>query len=268
LSLVDLEVDSQVALVTLKDIKTGNRLNLDLLTLLEDAVKESLANPNVRVIVLRSAAEVFCLGMDLDLVGSQDRDAIRVALERYGEVIFSLYTAPKPVICLLDGAVKAGGVGITCACDVVLSSPRTTFELGEVLFGLIPANVLPYLLTQRLNPQKARYIVLTAKNLCAEDAHSLGLVDELFIEEEFEKGVRGIVKGLLRSSPFALAEAKSFTQRLLGKDLKEARAMAAEQFIKMISRSEVLQGIEAFNAGELPDWFGRYRPQKPLTREE
>ncbi len=267
MSLVDLEVDSQVALITLKDIKNGNRLKLDFLVLLENAVKESLADPNTRIIVLRSSAEVFCLGMDLIRVGSQGTDVIREALERYGEVLFSLNTSPKPVICLVDGAVKAGGVGIVCACDIVLSSPQTTFELGEVLFGLIPANVLPYL-AQRLNPQKALYIVLTAKNLCAEEAYRLGLVDELFAEEEFEKGVRGVIRGLVRSSPSALAEAKRFTQVLLGKNLEEARALAAEKAIKMINRPDVLQGIEAFNAGELPDWFGRYRPQKPITREE
>ena len=268
MSLIDLEVDSQVALITLKDVKNGNRLNFDLLVLLERTVKESLTDPSVRVIVLRSAADAFCMGMDLSQVGSKDNDATREALEPYGEVLFSLYTSPKPVVCLLDGAVKAGGVGIVCACDIVLSSAQTTFELGEVLFGLIPANVLPYLLSQRLNPQKARYIVLTAKNFCAEEAYRLGLVDELFAEEEFEKGARGVIKGLLRSSPWALAEVKSFTQLLLGKDLKEARAMATEKFIKMVNRPDVLRGIEAFKAGELPDWFSRYRPQKPLTRKE
>jgi enoyl-CoA hydratase/carnithine racemase len=140
--------------------------------------------------------------------------------------------------------------------------------LGEVLFGLIPANVLPYLLAKRVNPQKARYLVLTAKKLSAVEAHQLGLVDEIFTQSEFERGTRNVLKGLLRSSPSALAEAKRFTHLLLGKDLQEARKAAAEQFIKMIENPAVVQGIEAFSAGELPEWFGRYRPQKPVVGEE
>jgi enoyl-CoA hydratase/carnithine racemase len=206
--------------------------------------------------------------MDVDHVATGDAESIRQALDLYGEVLYSLYTSPKPAVCIVDGAVKAGGVGIVSACDIVLSSNQTTFEMGEVLFGLIPANVLPYLLAQRVNPQKARYLVLTAKKLDAEESYRLGLVDELFEDKDFERGVRNVLKGLLRSSPAALAEAKRFTHLLLGKDLQEARSMAAREFIKMIGSPEVLRGIEAFSAGELPEWFGRYRPQRPLVGED
>ncbi len=268
MSLVSCEVDSQVALVTLRDTSNGNRLNPGLLEMLHEAIKSSLNDPEARIVVLRSSADVFCLGMDIDHVVSGDTGSIQKALDLYGEVLYSLYTSPKPAVCLVNGAVKAGGVGVVSACDIVLSSKQTSFELGEVLFGLIPANVLPYLLAQRVSPQKARYLVLTAKKLSAEEAYRLGLVDELFEEKDFERGARNVLKGLLRSSPAALAEAKRFTQLLLGRDLQEARSMAAEEFIKMIESPEVLRGIEAFSAGELPEWFGRYRPQKPLIGEE
>jgi enoyl-CoA hydratase/carnithine racemase len=265
LSLVDLKVDSRVALITLRDIKNGNRLNLETLESLEQALQHSISDADVRVVVLRSAAEVFCLGMDLMALRGENRDSAKQAVQIYQKLLFDLHTCSKPTLCILNGDVKAGGVGLTCACDIVLSTENTTFELSEVLFGLIPANVLPYLLLQRIPPQKARYLVLTSRRLSAIEAHGLGLVDEVFPEEGFEKSVRRLIKKLMRSSPSALAEAKDFTRRLQGKVLLEAMEMAGQEFMKLIESPDVTRGISAFNEGDLPDWFERYNPKDSVT---
>jgi enoyl-CoA hydratase/carnithine racemase len=163
--------------------------------------------------------------------------------------------------------VKAGGVGIPCSCDVVLSSERTCFELGEVLFGLIPANLLPYLLL-RVSLQKARYLILTSRGIPAGEALRLNLVDELYAEDKLESGVREVIRRLMRSSPNAIARAKAFTAALSGAEGKEIdrwKEIGEAEFMSLTGNPEVEAGIAAFGSGELPEWFGRFKPQEPLT---
>ncbi len=260
-------LDAGVALITLGDSENGNRLNYESLELMLSLFRRSLTE-EARVIVLRSSADVFCLGMDLVKLQSESRERLEKAISFYVDLLYAIYTSAKPVVCLLDGDVKAGAVGIVSACDAVLSTDRTTFEMGEVIFGLIPANVLPYLFSLRISPQKARYLTLVSKKISASEALGLGIIDELYRDSDFEKGVRNVIKRLFRSSPRALAEAKSFTADLLGRPFDEIRALAKKKFLELTGRDEVTQAVKAFNDGETPAWFERYKPGVPLTTKE
>ncbi|MEW5814770.1 MAG: enoyl-CoA hydratase/isomerase family protein [Spirochaetota bacterium] len=266
MSLIDWYVDSQVAVITLCDSKRGNRLNLEMLNALLDALSKSIAREDVRVIALRSEGETFCLGMDLMKLDAAkvDPNAAEAAVSAYVGLLSSIYRAPKPVICLLRGEVKAGGVGLVTACDIIISSEKTSFELSEVLFGLIPANVLPFLFSLRLAPQKARYLILSSRTLTAEEAYRLNLIDELYPEEELEKGVINLIKRLLKSSPDALAETKAFTEKIFGKDIEHMQESAREKLLELLQTPSVLRAISSFNQGMTPPWFSKFKPEKPL----
>ena len=265
MSTIDCTIDAQVAVITLSDSLQGNRLNLPMLESLSSALSQSTADAQVRVIVLRSSGEAFCLGMDLLELQRRGGQGLERALSLYVDLLAAIYNSRKPVICLVNGPVKAGGVGLMAACDIVLATERASVELSEVLFGMIPANVLPYLLGLRLHAQKARYLILSSKCLNAREALQLNLIDELFPDDSFEKSVRHVIKRLFRSSPGALAEAKAFTRDLQGRDLQDACAMARKKLLELVQNPEVLAGVSAFNEGALPEWFGKYRPEKSVT---
>jgi methylglutaconyl-CoA hydratase len=175
-----------------------------------------------------------------------------------------VHEAPKPVIAAVRGSVKAGGVGLVSACDVVVAAEESSFELGEAFFGIIPANVLPFLLGLRIPLQKVRYLVLTARSLSGREAAGIGLVDEVYPAAELERGLRELLKRIWRTSPAAAAEAKSFTRSLLGMDLETAKARAREKLAELLGREEVVAAIAAFVEGSVPPWFGKWRPSAPL----
>jgi enoyl-CoA hydratase/carnithine racemase len=178
-----------------------------------------------------------------------------------------MFRAPLPVACLVQGEVKAGGVGLACACDIVVATEAASFELGEVLFGLIPANVLPYLLALRVPPQKARYLVLSSMRITAAEALRLNLVDELLPSAQAaERRLREIFGRLLRSSPRALSQAKEFTAELIGRTPGQAAALARRRLLRLLRDPEALQGVKAFRDGDLPPWFSRFKPAGPLAR--
>jgi enoyl-CoA hydratase/carnithine racemase len=266
---VEQYVDSHVAVITLSDGPHGNLLGPEALGELAGAIDRSSADQEVRAVLLRSNGPSFSLGMDLGRLAAAAPGEARAeasgAVSLYADVLYGIFSSPLPFVCLLQGDVKAGGVGLTCACDIVMATPEATFEMAEVLFGLIPANVLPYLLALRVPAQKVRYLVMSSKKLDAEEALRLNLVDELVTVAEVEKKVRELMKRLLRSNPAALAKVKAFTSELIGKAPREAAVIARQELLRMLRDQSVSAGIKAFQDGELPAWFTHFRPQAPLA---
>lgn len=264
---VEQYVDSGVAVITLNDGQRGNLLGPESLGELAAAVDRSQSDPAVRAVLLRSNGPSFCLGMDLGKVAQAEMDgAASAAVSAYADLLNGIFSSPLPFLCVLQGDVKAGGVGLACACDIVLATPQATFEMAEVLFGIIPANVLPYLLALRVPLQKARYLVMTSRTLDAAEALRLNLIDELAAEAEIEKRVREILKRLLRSRPAALAEVKVFTALLHGKEPREAGLLARQKLLDMLKDAAVGAGIAAYQEGGLPSWSSQFRPKASLAR--
>ena len=262
--------DPPVYLITLADNAGTNRLNLPILQELTQALEAASSEPEARVIVLRSKGKTFCAGMDFSTVENPEsgKEYMEKSVSLYSDLLFSIFTSAKPVVCILDGPVMAGGVGLVCACDIVLSSVNTFLEMGEVLFGIFPANVLPYLLSLRISVQKARYLILTSKRISAEEGNRLGLIDEVFPVDRFEKEATAVIRRLVRSSPEALKETKIFTRDMMDRSFQENRAASKTKLFEMLENPAVRKGIVDFQEGQLPEWFGRYRPGIPLIHPE
>ncbi len=123
---------------------------------------------------------------------------------------------------------------------------------------------MPFIYSLRLAPQKLRYLVLTAKTISAGEAQRLNLVDEVFKEDQLASGLKAVIKSLFRVSPEALAETKRFTRLIFGEKMERSCALAQKKLLEMLKRTEVFRAIQAFNEGEAPSWFGKFKPEKPL----
>ena len=268
MALVDQYVDSQVSVITLANGAHGNLLSPEGLAELAAAFDRSLGDPGVRAVLLRSNGPAFCLGMDLARLAAHSAPGAvtdaEIEVDRFADVLQTIYSAPLPVVCLVDGEAKAGGVGLAVACDIIVAADHATFELGEVIFGLIPANVLP-LLTLRVAPQKARSLVLSSRRITAHEALHLDLVDEVVPTGDAERRVREVFKRLLCSSPRALAAAKEFTAELIGMTPLQGSARARQRLVEMMHDPQTAAGVNAFQDGHTPSWFSRFRPSRPLA---
>ena len=268
------DTDSGLLMITLNRGDKGNPLNPEMLSSLEEALTRGFSDSAVKVILLRSSSDTFSVGMDLTALwegsatGIDVEERLRDAVSSYSRVLNIIYDGPKPVICSISGDVRAGGVGLVCACDVVCAAPEATFSLSEVLFGLVPANVLPYLLGLRVTPGKARYLALTTRMLRGDEAHTIGIVDELIEREKMETSLKKRVRQLMRSSPDALTRVKRLTADMAWKDLNYSRKAAVEALTEVAGDPAVLEAVKAFREGMTPSWFSRFKPSKTLFLEE
>src|SRR5262249_41813044 len=138
---VHLERTPGVATITLDSPHNRNALSRQLLAELADRLKTALDDPDVGVIVPTGAGPVFCSGADL----KERRDSRDMPpRSRPGglvPILTAMWDAPKPIVGRINGAARAGGVGLVAACDIAVAAESATFGLSEVRIGVIPATI-------------------------------------------------------------------------------------------------------------------------------
>jgi len=259
-------IASGAGVIVMNDGDGGNLLSPKLLDSLIDAVESYADNSDVRFIILRSRGEHFCHGMNLEVyLVNSDREALERGIRCYAKLLLMLNDCPKTTLAVIEGSVKAGGMGLASACDIVIASEEVVFELSEAYLGLMPFNVMPYLLTRRVSHKRAAYLVQTAATVKARDSLRLGLVEEVHPKSEMEKAVRRIGRRLSRISPTATSQYKSFVADIQDLPLTERGNIAVERLVQIASTSQIRNSIGGLLGGNAPDWFRKFKPARALT---
>nr|MCW2729161.1 Enoyl-CoA hydratase [Aeromicrobium sp.] len=209
--LVHLEVVDDVATITLDSDHNRNALSRQLVSELAERLDAADADGAARVVLVRSAGRVFCSGADLSEAaegGMVEGAKALIALQR------QIATLSKPVVVELGGPVRAGGLGIVGAADIVLAAESVTFALTEVRLALAPA-VISASLLPRLDPRVAADLFLTARTFDAAEAVAAGLVTRAVPDVELPAEVARSLGDLLKGRPQGLRE----TKQLLNHDL-------------------------------------------------
>jgi len=194
--------------LTLDNQANNNALDAGVLAEIGRALDHAEADPALRLLAITARGPVFCSGSDLGGAASM---APAEAAQLYFATLRRLSASPLIVVCVIDGAVQAGGVGLAAASDYVLCSPQASFRLPEVLIGLIPACVLPFL-QRRVGVHNSQMLALTAHKIDAERALALHLADQL--APDVNDALRRFVLSVERIPEAAVAGLKTYMGRL------------------------------------------------------
>ena len=158
--------------------EVNNSINSQLIQELLSALQAAEAEEVVKILTLEGLPDVFCTGIDLQEVArGQEQVETTTLYPVYYNILKTISQSSKVIISVVRGKVQAEGVGLVAASDFVLADETATFVLSELLFGLLPTCVLPFLI-RRIGFQKAYRLALSTQDILADDAHSWGLVDE------------------------------------------------------------------------------------------
>ena len=193
---------------------------------------------SVKIVVLEGLADVFCPGADLQEVGQEKQ----LDPESIYDLWLKLATGPFITIAHVQGKANAGGVGFVAASDIVIASAKAQFSLSELLFGLMPACVLPFL-ARRVGVQKANYMALMTNPVSAQQALSWGLVDAYEAESEVL-----LHRHLLRLSRISKDAVSRYKQYAGGLDrlLEEFRFPAVSANREVFSNDRNLEAIARY----------------------
>jgi len=240
--LVHLSVADQVATITLDSDHNRNALSRQLVTELSEHLTGADADPQSKAILIRSAGSVFCSGADLSEAASGgmiDGAKAIVALQR------QIATLAKPVVVELGGPVRAGGLGILGAADIVIAAESVTFQLTEVRLGLAAA-VISLSLLPRFTDRGASDLFLTARKFDAIEAVAVGLITRAVPDAQLQDAVASVLTDLAKAHPQGLRESKKLLNHDLVARIDALCDQVAAQSAELFSSDEAREAMTAF----------------------
>lgn len=240
--LVHLTVADDVATITLDSERNRNALSQQLVAELAEHLATADADPDSRAILIRSGGRVFCSGADLSEAaagGMAEGAAALIALQR------QIATASKPVVVEVGGAVRAGGLGIVGAADLVIAAESVTFALTEVRLALAPA-VISATLLPRLSARAASDLFLTARTFDAAEGVRVGLVTRVVPDDELQAEVARALGDLVKGHPQGLRETKNLLNHDMVSRIDTFGHQLAAQSAELFGSDEAREAMTAF----------------------
>lgn len=238
---------------------SGNALTLSMIRDLTKSLEQATAADSCRVICLSAEGPEFCRGLDLEAAFGDGRQPRTEVWQAFIACLTLIRQSDRPVIACVAGNVTGGGLGLMAACDLVLARQDVVFMLPEVIVGMIPALIAPFLL-RRLTPARVQYLALSTRGISASEAGACGLVDQV-VETDMEKALEIQLRRLFRSSPRALAETKRYLQQLAEQSFEQQTRLAVQQLASWLGQEGTVENLQAFVEGMCPPWFEQYRGQ-------
>lgn len=193
--LVAVERGEAHAVVRLEDPPKLNVLSAALTLQLQDALRDLVADPSIRAVVLTGADPAFSAGGDLRMMAGFGQDVIRSGpggttdiwrwiRGQFGGVVRQIVGADKAFVAAVNGAAAGVGLAFALACDVIVASERARIVPAFGRIGLLPEVGTSWLLTRRLGYQRTFGLFASGRHLSGAEAAELGLVNEVVPHDE------------------------------------------------------------------------------------
>ncbi len=251
--------DGPVVRAVLNRPHRRNAMSLALVAAMDELVAGLRTDTSARILVISGAGGHFCAGLDLTEVGAVEDAATKLAKQQArnratGARFAAISELPQVVIAAVEGSAFAGGLGLVTAADIALASADARFSAPEVRRGLVPAQILPWLV-RRMGRSEATRICLQGHVLDAAEAARTGLVHKVLADAAaLEAELQAVIADILEGAPGALAETKALLAAL-GPVSTEAYAEAgAQAFARRATHPESAEGIGSFKERRKPSW--------------
>ncbi len=220
----------EVVTLTLNRPKVHNALNAELILELTEMLHKLDQDESVRVVCLAGSGKHFCSGGDLEwmqkAVDFSHQENIQDA-KLLSNLFHVLYSLSKPTIAIIQGAAYGGAIGLIACCDIAVATEKTSFSFSEVKLGLVPAIISPYVI-KAIGERYAKRYFLTAEIFGAETAQKIGLIHEVFSEENLSTKTQEITNLLLKNGSHAMKTAKQLFQPVVIESHQKMIEMLAE----------------------------------------
>lgn len=238
-------IEGRVADITLNRVARHNALTLDMLRDIEAAIAQVEADPDVRVLTIRSAStRFFSSGADISEWGDIAPEPMGSRFVRAGNRVFRrIAELDVPTIAVIAGGALGGGLELALACDLKYASLTATFGFPEAKVGAIPGWMGCQRLTDLVGATRTRELVLLGEAISAAHAAEWGIINEAFHEDQLEDRVHDVCALLQRRSRASLSVGKRLL-RMCESDWAEIAHEFAASVCK--ATSDASEGVRAF----------------------
>ncbi len=254
-----------VRTITLNRPEKLNAVNVKLAEELPAAVEEASKEDAVRVLVITGAGRGFCAGLELspeNLMASRQRKTVSRAaalddLDWVGRWALSVTSCSKPVIAAINGPAVGAGCGLTLATDIRLMSQAAVISTGYTRIGLCPDAGVSYFLPRLVGLSRATELILTARDIPAEEAERIGLASRVLPAENFAEHVASYARQLAAGPPIALSLSKRLLTNSLDTDLVAQLRREISSIYQCLATQDVAEAMKAFGEKRKPVFQGK-----------
>ncbi|MBE8191180.1 MAG: hypothetical protein HAW65_06220 [Alphaproteobacteria bacterium] len=257
-----LQTDNDWATLWLNRPDARNAMSGALLDDLKNHLEALAKRDDIRGITLRGKGEVFCAGGDLrgfqnDFQNTLSEAEVIAESSQMGEFFLRVRSMPQVVVSLVHGAAMAGGLGMSCAADIIIATKDTRMALTETGIGVVPAQIARYIV-ERMGEFHARRVMLTAHRFTAVEGATMGLVDILVDDMAAAEAAEAEIKaGVRRCAPKANAATKALLEQNKILPTKEMIHYAGQAFARSVQSAEGREGVASFLEKRKPSWSAK-----------
>jgi enoyl-CoA hydratase len=243
---VDYTQDGFVATVTINRPKALNALNEEVLKDLKD-VFDNIDKDSVRAVILTGAGDKsFVAGADIAAMSTMTKEEGE-AFGKFGNDIFRMIeTFPIPVIAAVNGFALGGGNELAMSCDIRICSDNAVFGQPEVGLGITPGFGGTQRLARIVGVGKAKEMVYGARNIKADEAYRIGLVNAVYPQEELIAAANKLAGGIAKNAPIAVRNCKKAINDGLQVDMDKAITIEEKLFGACFQTADQVEGMSAF----------------------
>jgi len=239
------EVKGRVAYITLNRPAKLNSFNISLKKQLEAAVAEVEANTDIWGVIITGTGKAFSAGTDIAEFPSQVEEARR--LTAWSQQLFNrIENLNKPVIAAINGFALGGGLELALVCDLRVMSEKAKLGFPEVKISAIPCYGGTQRLTRLIGAGRAKEIIFTGRNVDAQEALRIGLVNEVAPPEQVMEKAEALMASILANAPMAVAYAKQCINRGAESSLDYALELEQNLVSMLVPTHDLQEGSKAF----------------------
>jgi len=250
--------DDGVATIALDAPETRNALSSELLGDVIAAFTSARDDERVRCVVLTSTHDkVFSAGGNLDQFAAEVPIVHKhFGTERFPELFTLIMQLGKPTICAANGHVLAGALGVALACDLIVAKDTATFGTPEINVGVFPFMIMA-LIYRNVPRKKANELLLLGERISAQEAQTIGIVNRVVADAEFDAVVDDWAVRLAAKSPVLMKLGKDAMYRQMDMAFSDALDYLRSQLSLAFTTEDIQEGVRAFFEKRDPHWTGR-----------
>lgn len=216
-----------------------------------DALNQTQANKNARVLVLSGNGRAFCAGQDLGdrsmQIQSGEKPDIGYTVETfYKPLVMQLQNLRVPTLAAVNGIAAGAGASVALACDIVIAAESAYFLQAFSKIGLIPDTGGTWLLPQRVGMARAMGLAMLAEKLPATKAAEWGLIWQSVGDDEFKVAIDKLAKQLAQAPTTALVRTRQAMHAAPSHTLEQQLSMEARMMRELGWRKDYAEGVAAF----------------------
>lgn len=246
MSFVDVEVKGAVAVVTINRPKALNALNSEVLDDLSAAF-DGIDQETVRCVVLTGAGDKsFVAGADIGEMSTLTKAEGEAFGKKGNDVFRKIETFPLPVIAAINGFALGGGNELAMSCDFRICSENAVFGQPEVGLGITPGFGGTQRLARLVGPGYAKQMIYTARNIKADEAYRIGLVNQVVPAEELMATAEKLASVIASNAPIAVRNCKKAVNDGLEVDMDAALVVEEKLFGDCFESYDQQEGMANF----------------------